>query len=131
LRDPCWIVDDPASIEKAVSRAEQVLRETPNAVGVAAPQVGQQLQWFVTKSGLFLNPEILERRSPTVVMEGCLSIPKTWFKVPRYDEVVVEWQDLRMQTWRTTHRGLDAAIMQHEVDHLRGTLIDVVGQVMP
>jgi peptide deformylase len=93
------------------------LMSKSNGVGLAAPQVGVLLRLFVTAWGeVFINPEI-EQSSPniTTAVEGCLSLPGLNLAIPRPD-----WVALRHGQ---RYEGLQARVIQHEMDHLNGRLI--------
>ena len=54
--------------------------------------------------------------------EGCLSLIGTR-KVTRYQNIEVEFQDMKLEKHRQTFSGLVAEVIQHECDHLEGILI--------
>ncbi len=72
---------------------------------------------------VLLNPRILWR-SPEIVVEeeGCLSLPGVWAEVPRAKAVRVEYQDEEGQRHILEVQGLNARLLQHELDHLDGVL---------
>ena len=97
--------------------------------GLAATQVGVNLRIIVLDvSGradaprVFINPECLSRRGLAVVEEGCLSVPGVTALVKRAATVRVRAFD----RWGTSAihdlDGLRAMCLQHEMDHLDGTL---------
>ncbi|XP_031557401.1 peptide deformylase, mitochondrial-like [Actinia tenebrosa] len=120
-------------------------------VGIAAPQIGESLQIFamefsekhlhaIRKRGIkeevlqtmemsvfplkiFVNPEF-KVIDPKIIEfpEGCMSIPGFKGIVPRYRGVELEAMDENGEevTWKAY--GWPARIIQHEVDHLNGTL---------
>lgn len=90
-------------------------------IGLAAPQIGIDARVFITSWGeVFVNPFIEQISSETFEsVEGCLSIPESQFKVERY-----RW--LKLKTGQTYH-GLQAIVVQHEMDHLNGILISDQG----
>lgn len=112
----------------------------PVGVGLAAPQVGLSLRIFLMKPttespiGVFINPEILstnavkpkkakaEESDDSEPLEGCLSIPRIWGPINRATEVKVRWDDVHGKSQEKTFKGFEAAIVQHEVDHLNGIL---------
>jgi len=97
-------------------------------VGLAAPQIGLNLSLVVIKPGEdfpvfeFINPRITSCAGEEVDVEGCLSVPGTFGEVPRCTEVELEYRDRkgRRKTLKTS--GFFARIIQHELDHLSGTL---------
>jgi len=72
---------------------------------------------------VILNPRILWR-SPEIVVEeeGCLSLPGVWAEIPRAKAVRVEYQDEEGQRHILEVQGLNARLLQHELDHLDGVL---------
>jgi len=60
--------------------------------------------------------------SEDIKLEGCLSIPRIWGPVTRYPKVLVEYQDLTGEKHTEWFKGFKAVIIQHETDHLMGTL---------
>ncbi|MGO1544195.1 MAG: peptide deformylase [Gulosibacter sp.] len=95
--------------------------------GVAAPQIGVGLQafsWNIDgKIGYILNP-VLEEVSgePQEIDEGCLSVPGLWFKTKRYPYARVRGTDLDGEEVVLEGEGLMAQMLQHETDHLKGTV---------
>ena len=101
--------------------------------GLAAPQVGQ-LKRIITiqtdKEPLELvNPRILKQSEEAeITKEGCLSFPGLWLKIKRAKEVEVRARDKAGREVQISAQGLQARILQHEIDHLDGILfIDRLG----
>jgi peptide deformylase len=100
-------------------------------VGLAAPQVGVALRIFVVDISVgrraedllvFVNPEFVEREGMQLEEEGCLSVPGFTATVARPARAVVKGLD-RQGTERIVEgRELLARALQHEMDHLDGTL---------
>ena len=133
-----------AKIDKKIKDLVFEMEETllacvdPQGVGLAAPQVGIDLQLFIIKpdgdsdTEVFINPRILEvgKEPPKTTkskrkneqLEGCLSIPKIWSPVRRPEKVLIEYQDLTGEKKTELFTGFKAVIIQHEVDHLQGIL---------
>ncbi len=99
-----------------------------DGVGLAAPQVGVSLRLFVinihgVEKRAYINPQILETSIETDCSEeGCLSIPGVWHDVERPARVNVQAQDLEGKAFTVKAEGLLARALQHENDHLNGTL---------
>lgn len=55
-------------------------------------------------------------------LEGCLSIPRIWSPVSRDKTITISYQDLQDVDHTATFTKLPAIIVQHELDHLDGTL---------
>jgi peptide deformylase len=106
-----------------------------SGVGLAAPQVGQDIRLIVvhvpagyaedvdedTKLTLF-NPEIVKAGGRDTDFEGCLSFPDLLGPVERYTWAIVRGQDLEGEKVRFRAKGILARVLQHEIDHLDGVL---------
>ena len=107
---------------------ETMLKSEREAVGLAAPQVGVSKRIFAaqTESGpaIFINPKITKKSRKTETMEeGCLSLPKIWFKIKRAGGIEMEALDINGKKLKINTEGMFARILQHEIDHLNGVLI--------
>ena len=96
-------------------------------VGLAGPQVGISLALFVFDDGetgptFMANPELMHSAGEAVLEEGCLSVPGPFHPTRRFASIVCRGQDLRGEAFEVTAEGLLARILQHETDHLHGTL---------
>jgi peptide deformylase len=116
---------------KELQRLIRDLLDTVEAVkgaGLAAPQIGVSLALCVVRlSGRLLplvNPKILWASQDLLVAEeGCLSLPDVWVPVPRSSQIILHFLDEEGREHERKLQGLDARIVQHEVDHLLGKLI--------
>ncbi|GAB3571940.1 peptide deformylase [Amycolatopsis endophytica] len=95
--------------------------------GLAAPQIGVSLRVFSYEVdnlfGYVINPEIVELSEEThEINEGCLSVPELWFPTRRATRAVVRGVDLRNEPVTVEGEGVMAQCLQHETDHLDGTL---------
>lgn len=112
-------------------------------VGLAAPQVGIGKQIFVwvydqqseaAPRGVAINPHLwiepIEPGAPTEAdSEGCLSFPGYQFPIKRSSRALLRAQDETGEHYEITASGWFARILQHEYDHLRGTIyIDRLGR---
>ena len=95
--------------------------------GLAAPQIGVLKRVIAIKSKkpyVMFNPIIGKKPSPmTITEEGCLSIPGERIRIPRRKNIIVKYQDLFGKTQVKKFSGMDARVIQHEIDHLNGVLI--------
>jgi peptide deformylase len=71
---------------------------------------------------ILINPEIVNGVGKTTYDEGCLSVPSFFETVERYEKVEIKAQDLDGKEIRFVTDGLLAICVQHEMDHLKGTL---------
>ena len=96
-------------------------------IGLAAPQIGVAKRVIVvdvSRAPLRLvNPELIaESEDMAVYEEGCLSLPDHYADVERPAVVTVRYLDETGKRRETTFEGLAATCIQHEMDHLDGTL---------
>ena len=99
-------------------------------VGLAAPQLGISQRLLVYRLGpeapviALANPEIEWESDATEPFdEGCLSIPGIEVEVERPVHVRVRALDEEGETRVVEASGLEARVIQHELDHLDGVLI--------
>jgi peptide deformylase len=117
------------SLRKQVSRMAGIMGDA-YGVGLAAPQLGISQRLLVYRVGpdapviALANPE-LEWHSDDgeVLDEGCLSIPGITVDVERPVHVRVRALDEQGETRLVEASGLEARVIQHEMDHLNGVLI--------
>jgi peptide deformylase len=108
-----------------------------DGVGLAAPQIGLQIRLVVVTldplsddypefkdfNKVYINPYILEVMGDEVSMEeGCLSLPGIHETVKRGSRVHVKYMDENFVEHDEIVEGYLARVMQHEFDHLDGTL---------
>ena len=98
----------------------------PGRAGVAAPQIGISLRAFSYlvhgEEGYVINPVVVELEGEQDGPEGCLSLPGVHHPTPRAERAVVTGVDLAGNPVRVEGTGLLARALQHETDHLNGTL---------
>lgn len=104
-----------------------------NGVGLAAPQIGENLRIFVidVSTGneplnprVFINPKITHKSGACSSYEGCLSFPAAYTDVKRYANVTVKALDIHGKPFviEAKDGSLLARCIQHEFDHLNGIL---------
>jgi peptide deformylase len=110
-------------------------------LGLAAPQVGLPYQMTVINVAgdaqekeaerVLINPQIVEKKGGLVEgEEGCLSFPNLYQKIRRFKNVVVQYYNLEGHAMQISTADLEARLLQHEIDHLLGTLfIDKMGVI--
>ncbi len=129
-------------VDKKVKRLIDDMIETmydAPGIGLAANQVGVPVRLVVIdiqrpdcESGLLVlvNPEIVSTQGEITYEEGCLSVPEFFANVKRSEEVVVRALDRDGRPFEIRASGLLAVVVQHELDHLEGTLfIDRLGPI--
>ena len=96
-------------------------------VGLAAPQVGHNLNLFIIKlpnfKEVFINPEILLDGLRIQAKEGCLSFPNMEFPVDRREIVKIRYYDRNWLLRTSEYKDFTSIVIQHEYDHLNGKLI--------
>jgi peptide deformylase len=127
LRSPA----DPVRIgSDGVRELVQDLIDTvqePGRAGVAAPQIGVGLRAFSYnvdgEVGYVLNPEVVETSGePELMDEGCLSVPGLAYPTKRFPYAKVRGVDVDGEPVELEGTGLMAEALQHECDHLDGTV---------
>ena len=116
-----------------------------NGVGLAAPQVGQSIRLFIIDASpfatddndqpipenahlkdfkrVFINPYVVEEDGDEWPFEeGCLSIPGIREEVMRQPRIVLQYQDEKFKDHEEAFDGFAARVIQHETDHLDGSL---------
>jgi peptide deformylase len=125
---PVRVVDD--SIRTLVDDMFETMYAA-DGVGLAAPQIGVLKNVIVldtsprqpeSKPVAMINPEILEKEGISRYTEGCLSIPGEAEEVERAAKVKVRFLDVSGETQTLVAEGLLAVAIQHETDHLNGTM---------
>lgn len=134
-----------ARIKELIEHMRETLSDAPG-VGLAAPQVGESLQLAIIEDKaeyqvnlskaelterarrpvafhVLINPEIQFLSTPDVVFfEGCLSLPSFLGMVPRARKLSVKALNQFGEPVHIEAEGWYARILQHEIDHLKGTL---------
>jgi peptide deformylase len=116
-------------LNQQVQRMAGIMRDAIG-VGLAAPQLGISQRLLVYRIGsdapviALVNPE-LEWRSDDVEIleEGCLSIPTVAVDVERPIHVRIRAKDEHGEERLVEASGLEARVIQHEMDHLDGVLM--------
>ena len=133
------------SITRLIEEMRDTMRAAPG-VGLAAPQIGESIQLAVIEDRInytrdvsseelakrqrspvdfhvIINPKISIIGDDTVdFFEGCLSVEGCVAMVPRATNVRVECLNERAEPIMIDAHGWYARILQHEIDHLNGTL---------
>jgi peptide deformylase len=99
-------------------------------IGLAAPQLGVSQRLLVYRVGpdapviALANPEIeWSSQDSDVLEEGCLSLPGVQMDIERPLYVRVRARDEEGEDRVIEASGLEARVIQHEMDHLDGVLI--------
>ena len=131
-------------IQRLIEWMRETMRDAPG-VGLAAPQVGLALQLAVIEDPadlqraiaperlaerarrpvpfhVIVNPSLTLEGEPVEFFEGCLSVAGLVGLVPRASRARVECLDEHGEPKSIATEGWYARILQHEIDHLHGTL---------
>ncbi len=133
LREPSKEVH---KVSKKITELVQDLLDTmyaKNGVGLAAPQIGENVRVFVIDVStnkeplnpmVFINPKIIKKSGAIKSNEGCLSFPEAYTDVRRYKNVMVKALNEHGKSFVLEAKDgtLLARAIQHENDHLDGIL---------
>ena len=127
---PTLITDE---VRDLVSNMKETML-SENGIGLSAPQVGVNLRVIVVQlmsAGKLVGP-VQEMINPVITNysddtmeyeEGCLSIPGEYIRIDRPRSIHVKFQTLSGKYKKWYLKGLEARIVQHEIDHLDGILM--------
>ncbi len=134
-----------SEVQQTIAAMLATLRLAPG-VGLAAPQIGLGVRLAVIEDRadyqsswsaeqlcargrtpvdfhVLINPELeIDPGAQAEFFEGCLSVTGYTAEVPRYTRVRVRYLDQRGDPQHVEAQGWYARILQHEIDHLDGTL---------
>ncbi len=118
-------------VQQMIDDMAATMYEAPG-VGLAAIQVGWDKSLFIYDISardenhllrVLINPKIVTREGEIVSEnEGCLSVPDFKADVKRAANITVEAHDREGNPIRMDAQGQLAIVLQHEIDHLNGTL---------
>jgi peptide deformylase len=130
-----------APLRTFVSDLAETMYAAPG-VGLAAPQVGDLRRIIVVDPGnstkeqdadgrptnprflALVNPQVIEVSPEKITWEeGCLSVPEFNEDVSRPRRVHIRFLDEDGRPHQKWFEGYDAVVVQHEMDHLEGTVI--------
>jgi peptide deformylase len=116
-------------LEETIKMMKEILRERKKtAAGLSAIQIGCRFSLFILQKGLevFCNPVIIDRfGEPYFVEEGCLSLEEgKKYHVERYPSILLRYQRKNGKEVARRFSGYLAQIVQHEVCHTQGILIN-------
>ena len=123
-------------VSKKISDLVRDLLDTmyaQNGVGLAAPQIGENVRVFVIDCStnneplnpiVFINPKIIKKSGAIKSNEGCLSFPEAYTDVRRYKNIMVKALNEHGKPFVIEAKDgtLLARAIQHENDHLDGIL---------
>jgi peptide deformylase len=128
VAEPVVAADD--TLRKLLADMADTMYDAPG-IGLAAPQVGVSRRVIVVDVDWrekdrnpcgYLNPEIVHAEGTLSLEEGCLSVPEYQAEVSRAARVVMKALDPDGKPVEVEATGLHAVCLQHEIDHLNGSL---------
>lgn len=138
LTTPCKrITEFNKELNNTIIEMFNLLYKLPNAVGIAANQIGLNIQLAVIDHShlqgernplILINPFIIRKNNPVISKEGCLSLPGQFYDVIRFNNILISNQDLKGKNKTLPFSGFQACVVLHEMAHLQGLLINHYGQ---
>lgn len=128
LRRPSKAVEQIDTELRELIRNMFITMEEDKGIGLAAPQVGENIRLFIVKiddgiERVFINPQIIATSEQQCSYEeGCLSIPNIYASVIRPEAITIQYKDMNGRRKTMQASGLLARVIQHEYDHLEGIL---------
>lgn len=115
-----------ADIQIGIDLQDTLKANRERCVGMAANMIGVKKNVIIVDMGCFdivmFNPVILKKDTPYQTEEGCLSLDGVR-KTTRYENIEVEYMDMKWEKQIMKLSGWTAQICQHEIDHLSGRII--------
>ncbi len=129
LREICAPIPEMNDeLDKLIDDMFYTMYDAPG-IGLAAPQIAVQQRLIVvdiseTKDQpiALLNPEVVRSAGEITWEEGCLSLPGVYAKVTRPSDIIVRGMDRDGKQIEFEANDLLAVCIQHEIDHLNGTM---------
>lgn len=132
LRHPTKDVENiDGELQQIIDDMAQTMYVAPG-IGLAAIQMGINKSLLIFDVAppdekrdlhVVINPEIIEKDGSILSEdEGCLSVPEFRANVKRAERVLVEAYNREGKPIRMEAEGFLAIVLQHEIDHLNGTL---------
>ena len=121
-----------SSIRELIADMFDSMYKAPG-IGLAAPQVGHSLRLLVVdistikeyadyKPMVVINPRIVSVAGRNAMEEGCLSVPGVAGDVVRPSRITLHYRDEKFEEHTEEFTDMMARVLQHEIDHLDGTL---------
>ena len=119
-------LENPGFDPKELRKEMVDLMLASSGVGLSANQIGLDAAVFVMgdkpdNTNICINPTVLEYTEETVLdLEGCLSFPHVYVRLPRPKEILAEYYDENLEKQTVKIDGYSAKCYLHELDHLLG-----------
>lgn len=122
LLEKCKLVSAVPSADFFKSMFSTMLQS--GGIGLSANQIGIKQRFFIMKVDkpiIFVNPRIKKYFGKRIEgEEGCLSFPGHHEMKGRYQKILVEFVDASGMLRKREFTGMEAVVIQHEIDHLNG-----------
>jgi peptide deformylase len=124
------VTDIDGKIQDLIDDMVDTMYHAPG-IGLASNQVGEPCRVIICDTSskdepnnlvILVNPEIVEADGLIIDEEGCLSVIDCRADVKRAARVTVKGVDREGNPVTLEKEGLDAVVLQHEIDHLNGVL---------
>ena len=122
-------VEEVSKVQALIDDMLETMYDTEDGIGLAATQVGRSEAIVVIDISderneplVLINPVIVSGEERAKGQEGCLSVPGYYADVERYTNVTVSALDRAGEEITIQSDDFLAIVMQHEIDHLQGTL---------
>ena len=121
-------------VKQVITDLKDTMLASTHSTGIAAPQIGSLFRIVVfdasrnkkclNNNGLtvMINPEIISHDGMLTFREGCMSVPDFTGNVNRAQKITVRFFDEEMSPQTLDAQDFEAVLIQHETDHLDGTL---------
>jgi peptide deformylase len=121
------------NLHELLNSMNNVMLES-NGIGLAAIQVGHAKRILILNipneeneqppENLLeiVNPVVVSTEGETTYQEGCLSVPKFYEDINRFEKISIEYQNRFGEKKTLDADGLLSIAIQHEMDHLNGIL---------
>lgn len=136
LRQPCEQVKTLDSSIRSLAHELLDLMHAINstslrAYGMAGPQLGECVQVFVVATPALelvaINPVVTKTYGEHSWIEGCLSLPDAFFMVRRPKLIKFQYLGLDGEIHAAKFHDDYAGVIEHEIQHLSGIMIDTIG----
>lgn len=138
LKAPNAIIEDYSDpkVRQVIADLIETMREN-GLIGMAAPQIGENLRIFVTeprktdiRTGdqvdelrVYINPKMVaQSKGKVIIYEGCGCVANATLLGPvkRPKEITIEASDQKGKRFRLKSDGILGRVVQHEYDHMDG-----------
>lgn len=129
--DEINVISENTLMREIVSNLKKTMK-AKNIRALSAPAIGYNKRIFCVdfednEIKTFINPIIAKAEGIALSREQCTSIPGKTYIRPRNSKVTVIYQRPLGQTENREFLGMAASVIQHEIDHLDGMILPIIG----